>query len=136
MEREDIEGAKAAAQYFMELYAYIFATGDLEEWQSMSDPDCRFCAGAAERVHELFVDGGYATGGVFEVQEVEAQTPADGAAATLVALTGVEAPSREYDRDGIEIASLEGGPATYIFALSREGSSWIVVGGDVEEVDG
>ncbi|MCM3661451.1 DUF6318 family protein [Georgenia satyanarayanai] len=132
MERDDIEGAEAAARYFMELYHYIFATGDLKEWQSMSGPDCRFCAGAAERVQELFADGGYATGGAFAVQEVETQAPSERERATLVALTGVEAPSREYGSDGAEIASLEGGPATYIFALDREGATWIVVGGDVE----
>src|SRR5690625_4252970 len=33
MERDDIEGAKAAAEYFLSLHPYIFATGDLSGWE-------------------------------------------------------------------------------------------------------
>ncbi|WP_110851692.1 DUF6318 family protein [Georgenia satyanarayanai] len=136
MERDDIEGAEAAARHFMQLYAYIFATGDLEQWASMSDPECRFCAGAAERVEELFSDGGYATGGAFDVEEVETQESGDADGAVLIALTGTEAPSKEYSRDGIEIRALEGGGATYTFALARERDGWIVIDGSVEAADG
>jgi len=136
MERDDVEGATAAAEHFMRLYGYIFATGDLEEWQSMSHSECRFCAGAAERVEELFADGGYATGGEFEVQDVETQVSDDAESAILVALTGIEAPSREYSRDGVEVRALEGGGATYTFALERESDRWIVLDGGVEAVGG
>jgi len=59
MERDDREGAKAAAEYFLALYPYVFATGELSQWKAMSDPACQFCNGAADRVTELFDSGGY-----------------------------------------------------------------------------
>lgn len=136
MERDDIEGAKAAAQYFLELYAYIFATGDLAEWQSMSNPDCRFCRGAADRVQELFDAGGYATGGSFQVEDVAAELSSDGNDSFVVALTGVESSSTEYSRDGVELRALQGGNARYTFALTRDSDGWVVLGGSVEAVEG
>lgn len=136
MERDDAEGAKAAAEHFMRLYPYIFATGDLDEWRSMSDPGCRFCMGAAERVQELFSSSGYATGGTFEVLDVETQIPGEAGEAILVGLTGIEAPSKEYSQDGAETRTLEGGRATYTFALTRNDGTWSVLEGSVEAVEG
>src|SRR5690554_3704314 len=43
MRRDDVAGAEAAAQYFLQLYPYVYATGDLSEWEAMSDPECVFC---------------------------------------------------------------------------------------------
>lgn len=44
MDRTDEVGAAAAATYFLELYPYVMATGDLEEWERISLVDlCEFC---------------------------------------------------------------------------------------------
>ncbi|KZM34982.1 hypothetical protein OJAG_23550 [Oerskovia enterophila] len=44
MDRTDEVGAAAAATYFLELYPYVMATGDLEEWDAMTWAEtCEFC---------------------------------------------------------------------------------------------
>jgi hypothetical protein len=58
MRRDDVAGAEAAAQYFLELYPYAFATGDFEDWKAMSDPACEFCSGVAKDADELHAGGG------------------------------------------------------------------------------
>jgi len=67
MEEETVEGAIAAAKYFMELYPYIYATGDLEEWDALSDDGCEFCRNSRELAKDLTTDGGYASGGAVEI---------------------------------------------------------------------
>lgn len=62
MERDDLEGAIAAAEYFLLLYPYVYATGDLDEWEAMSHVECVFCASVSENVEELHERGGYGEG--------------------------------------------------------------------------
>jgi hypothetical protein len=63
MEREDAEGAAAAAEYFIELYPYVMATGDTEEFEAMSHRACGFCeklavqASAIRDAEEVFIGG-------------------------------------------------------------------------------
>lgn len=62
MKRNDAEGAAAAAEYFIELYPYVMATGDTEEFEAMSHRACGFCEDALEQA-ERIADGGYAYSG-------------------------------------------------------------------------
>jgi DNA-binding LacI/PurR family transcriptional regulator len=63
MKRDDAEGAAAAAEYFIELYPYVMATGDTEEFEAMSHRACGFCdelasqASAIQDAGETFVGG-------------------------------------------------------------------------------
>ncbi len=56
-------GALAAATYFMELYNYVIATGDLTEWDAVSDPGCEYCASVHDDVAALVDAGGRYDGG-------------------------------------------------------------------------
>lgn len=52
-----VDGAIAAATYFMQLYPYVFATGDVTALQALSHPDCAFCTKVskdAAALHEEF----------------------------------------------------------------------------------
>lgn len=40
----DERDAEAAAEYFVELYQYAMATGDVEVWRERSHAECEFCA--------------------------------------------------------------------------------------------
>jgi len=133
MERDDIEGAKAAAEYFLELYPYVYATGDLEEWRAMSDPACEFCEGAAGHATELFSAGGYGVGGDIEVLEIGAAPPDDDWEHFRVGVDGVESPSVEYSRSGEVLRTIAGGEVTYNFALLPTESGWVVRGVNVQE---
>ncbi|SDM23317.1 DUF6318 family protein [Actinomyces ruminicola] len=37
------DGAAEAATYFLNLFPYVFATGDLDNFKDMSEDDCEFC---------------------------------------------------------------------------------------------
>ncbi|WP_136313436.1 DUF6318 family protein [Actinomyces procaprae] len=52
-------GAADAATYFLELFPYVFATGDLDAWKNMSDDDCEFCNSVADDVYERHEAGGW-----------------------------------------------------------------------------
>jgi len=67
MERSDEVGALAAAEYFMELFAYVMATGDVVEWDAVSDPSCGFCANVRTDASDIFGAGGSYRGGAFSL---------------------------------------------------------------------
>jgi len=57
------DGAAAAASYFISLYPYINATGDLAEWNALSSPECSFCSGIKANVTDLHSRGHRNVGG-------------------------------------------------------------------------
>ena len=59
MDEESAEGAVATATYFVQLYPYVYATGDLEQWRSMSRQDCLFCGSVITNVTRLHDSGGW-----------------------------------------------------------------------------
>jgi hypothetical protein len=72
MERDDAKGAAAAAEYFIELYPYVMATGDTKEFEAMSHRACGFCDDALEQAKRI-EEGGWAyTGGGSTLSLVEA----------------------------------------------------------------
>lgn len=60
MSENSPEGAVAAAEYFVSLYPYVYATGDLTEWDAMSEDGCVFCGSVHDNVTELHESGGWA----------------------------------------------------------------------------
>ena len=58
------EGAAAAATYFLQLYPFVNATGDLTEWDAMASPSCTFCEGVRDDVVERLALGHRNVGGV------------------------------------------------------------------------
>ncbi|WP_157759486.1 DUF6318 family protein [Cellulosimicrobium cellulans] len=54
MDRDDAEGAAAAAEYFLSLYGYVLATGDTAEWDAMTWVEtCEFCANVRADAEEI-----------------------------------------------------------------------------------
>jgi hypothetical protein len=69
MEKQDAEGAAAAAEYFLSLRAYIMKTGDTAEWEAMSHEACDFCTSSREQARQIAERGD-----VFEGGEITART--------------------------------------------------------------
>lgn len=132
MERDDVEGAKAAAEYFLALYPYVFATGDLEEWEAMSHPECRFCAVVSEQVSELHSNDGYGVGGVISIAEIGALPPDAEFSHYRIGVRGMEAPSSSYSAEGTQLESAEGGDVAYTLAV-LPGPDWSIRGVAMEE---
>ncbi len=70
MQRSDEVGAVAAAEYFMALWAYSVASGDLSEWDALSATGCTFCSRVRDDVIRVYDAGGSYRGG--QLEKVEA----------------------------------------------------------------
>lgn len=117
------EGAAAAAQYFLSLYPYVYATGDLAPWQAMSHPECVFCASVVTNVQAKVNAGQHTEGGLFELKLVSsALISADLAGVTLEV---TESPNTVIGVDGDVVHEDEGGH--YLMTLSVvPGDPWTV----------
>lgn len=124
METPSPEGAAAAASYFMALYPYIYATGDLEEWSALSEPDCQFCANTRASVEEQFARGAVGGGSAITVESANGTEISPGAfySADLVI---TQDASYEVSKDGTRTPVGEGGRFRLHFALAWE-SGWLV----------
>src|SRR5699024_4338228 len=127
MEQETVDGAIAAAKYFMELYPYIYATGDLDEWDALSDDGCEFCRNSRELALDLTTDGGFASGGAVEIFSGDGGGPYDDgvyavvlgirfAESTFVYADGTEKRHRQAERPDFRMSM-----------LWRDGD-WVVLG--------
>ena len=59
-DQHDLTGAIAAAQYFITLYPYVYATGDLTAFRAMSDATCKFCDSVITSATNMHTSGGWA----------------------------------------------------------------------------
>ena len=50
---------RLAGEHFLSLHPYVYATGDLSDWQAMSDLECRFCSNVVDNVTDLHSSGGW-----------------------------------------------------------------------------
>lgn len=127
MDEETVDGAIAAAKYFMELYPYIYATGDLTEWDALSDEGCGFCGNAQESVTELHSAGGYAEGGDVEIYSSNGGGPYE-QDAYIVQLGIRFAASTHINADGSQREYADANrPDSRLSMLWRDGA-WVVLG--------
>ena len=117
------DGAAAAATYFMSLYPYVLATGDLAAWDAMSAPSCDFCNNTRSEVERLRAAGQRNLGGI----TVLAATGTDlGSNGWHSASLEVEIHrSSDVDEEGTVVASREGGTYSVDLALTWSGG-WLV----------
>jgi len=71
MDRDDAEGAAAAAEYFIGMYPYVMATGDLTEWEAMAHAECDACTDLAADAKRRAENGDTFTGGVTTARVVD-----------------------------------------------------------------
>jgi len=135
MERDDVEGAKAAAQYFLSLYPYAYNTGDLTEWKAMSHPECIFCASVIENVEALHAQGGYEIGGDLTFESVTGSDPVEGNEFFGVDLVVEQAGAIEYDATGAVAREAPAGRYLMDFALLTAEQGWQIRGVSYERSD-
>jgi len=129
-----VDGAIAVATYFMELYAYTYATGDLESWNRLSHPECEFCASTRAGVNDLLSSGQLRDGGSVTVAEPSAREISPGELYS-VDLAMTEGPARVVSVSGKALTDWV--PArryqTNVLVL-RDGDQWWVRGVDASPV--
>jgi len=117
------EGAAAAASYFISLYPYVLATGDLTEWNAMSTETCDFCTNTRTEVDQLQSAGLRSIGGV---EVMSASGKALGSHNWYAADLSVRmAPSTDVEADGTVVATNDGGEYDLNFAMTWS-DRWII----------
>lgn len=136
MERDDIEGAKAAAEYFLALYPYVYVTGDLSVWREMVHPECNFCASVISNVEDMHSKGGFADGPTVDILAVNAAPPDDDYEYYAVWVDVREGRHAYYDEDGSVVQQFDSSTVEISLALTRRDMDWLVRGVTVEEAEG
>ena len=127
MKRKDAKGAAAAAEYFIELYPYVMATGDTEEFEAMSHRACGFCEDVLDDIARFqgkgqTYDGGSAKGTIlvsYTRDQLTGIYPFDMSiqqqASAVVDATGKEVSAEGYSTSEVRIE------------IGMRADSWIVV---------
>jgi hypothetical protein len=127
MKRDDAEGAAAAAEYFIELYPYVMATGDTEEFEAMSHRACGFCDDALAQARQIEEGGWQYTGGGSTLSVTQAYERDD--------LTGIypldveisQESSQISESDGAQLDSVESKVFDRRIELGLRRGEWVVV---------
>jgi hypothetical protein len=129
MERDDAEGAAAAAEYFLELYPYVMATGDTVEWDAMTWAEtCGFCTGVRDTALEIRSAGDFYSGSDTTVDSAEAGEVDTLTGGRAVIVDVVQGPHIRTASDGEVIT--EGGEVAarlHVDVLFTQGQ-WYIVG--------
>lgn len=122
VDEQSVEGAEATARYFLALYPYTYATGDLTEWQRLSHPDCNFCASVADEVRAETAQGRVSRGGLITVIELTTEAIDDG----FVAITGrvAQQAATVTDADGKVVKESKAEDLSVAIAVEQTGGSW------------
>ena len=132
MDEDSVDGAIAAVTYFLDLYGYVYATGDLEPWRAMSHADCRFCESVSERAEGLFADGGYVEGDVLTINHTSAAPPTAAEPSYMVAVDLLESSHVFYYGDGSTENFEERQYPNFVVAVQRVDDGWITRGVDTD----
>ena len=133
MDENSSEGAIATATYVVQLYPYVYATGDLEQWKAMSQQDCLFCNSVITNVGKLHEAGGWKNPWTHTITQTGYADPGPGSEYSRVDVVFDQEASYSYDGTGAPPDVSE--PATgtlLILAMKYVDGRWAVREGQVE----
>ncbi len=121
-----VEGAVAAAEYFLALYPYVYNTGDLTEWKTLSHPECIFCASVISNVEAQHQASHHQIGGRITTS-AGTGTEIDPGRWFSAELQVVQDPADEVDESGQPVGS----PTVTqnvkaVFAIIQGDSGWSI----------
>ena len=123
MEEPTADGAAAAATYFMQLYAYIYATGDTSTWRAMSAQTCEFCLDSATDAETLAAAGSRDLTPVAVTSAEGQELKDDEWFRALLVVT--QPPTVEIDSAGNETQTSDGGTFDVTFAMTWS-NGWVI----------
>jgi len=131
MDEFTVEGAAAAGGYFLLLFPYVYATGDLSDWQAMSDPECVFCNNVINGVTNMHSSGGWLDPwpqeAVAETYGVSEEDP------NLWAMAFRFSHPEGTDHDGLGNArSVQAEDTTLVLQMRWTGQAWVIEEGQVQ----
>ncbi len=127
MDRDDAEGAAAAAEYFLSLYGYVLATGDTAEWDAMTWAEtCEFCANVKADAEAVSL-----AGDTYEGAEITVTNPDvdfdDFANGYAILFDFQQSPHRRITPDGSVVSEDDGGDGRLQIDLSAATGDWLVL---------
>lgn len=128
---DGLDAAAAIGEYFLQLYPYVYATGDLSEWQELSHPDCQFCQSVVDNVTALHAGGGYVSGPTVEIVENVTYELVDGYEFHRVDVIVEWGEHQRIDADGEALFEEVGFLGTAVYAMDWTGERWRVRGLDI-----
>lgn len=131
MASPETEGAAAAAEYFISLYPYVYATGDLTPWRAMSHPECIFCASVMGNVEAQVAAGEHTTGGLLTFHSVEAVEVSPRMQTARLRIT--EAAEITLDTNGDEVRRVAERDY-FLTVIVEPGSPWTIREVQVDEL--
>lgn len=129
-------GAEAAAVYFLELYSYVYATGDFEKWSATTATDCGFCSATVEHVSEIYSEDGYATKAPPQIQEILSQMDNSQEGAYVVEMRFRDGELRVFSSQGEVVRTAPGGDVAAWFLVQRVSDGWRLLGVESEAAEG
>ena len=133
MDEDSPEGAVATGSYFVQLYPYVYATGDLEQWRAMTRQDCLFCGSVITNVTSLHDSGGWVDPWVHTITETDYSDPGPGSEYSRVDIVFSQEAVYTYDGTGAPPEIEDPKPRTLlILAMRYEDGHWIIRGGQVK----
>lgn len=128
MDREDVEGAAAAAEYFIELYPYVMATGDTEEYEAMSHEACGFCDGVIADATNIHENHRTYTGGITHATIEERYRRDDLTGAWPLDINVRQEKATVLDSEGQELADTAAHEGLVRVEIGLKDNQWVVVG--------
>ncbi|MDM7831274.1 DUF6318 family protein [Cellulomonas edaphi] len=130
-EKPSRTGSVAVGSYFMQLFPYASATGDLDLWNSLSDEACEFCASTRAGVKANGDAGLHDVGGALRVlrsasrEVVKDQTYS-------VRLDVEQSASRSVDAGGVTVKSYPGPKSLRVTLVINWDGGWLIRGVQVD----
>ena len=126
MSTVDADTAEAVATYFVALFPYAFASGDLADWDALSHPACVYCASVRAGVDEFRAEGLRSVGGEVAVTDATATETVAGQM-WMVTFTMTEQPSETVNAGG-DVVETFPDTKTYdsVVLVVNETGSWQV----------
>lgn len=133
--REDDQGAQNAAEYFLELYSYVFMVDDTTMFEELSSPNCQFCANVIDRAEEMHAAGEYYEGGYLTFAVEETYPPIDDDPRFLIRFSADQESITHRAPDGSEILRTDSDSDVQIdvaLILDEDHGQWLIDGVEID----
>ncbi|QJW35503.1 DUF6318 family protein [Cellulosimicrobium protaetiae] len=127
MDRDDAEGAAAAAEYFLELYPYIMTSSDTAEWEAMSHQECGYCSESLANARWLSDSGSVFTGGETTVEILTSYARDSQTGIFPLDVRTHQEPIEVSDATGQSVETVPRDTVELRIEMGRNTGSWVVV---------
>ena len=130
---EDLDGAIATAEFFVELYGTMLQTGDTALWDALSEEGCEFCQDGSDTAASLHKQRTNVAGGdvTVDVRSTRANVAGDGF--TYVGVVAQQDAITETAQDASAIETSPQLVSGLILKVRFDGEKWVVSGVDKVE---